>query len=167
MVFDEEGTWSWNENGVKQNIPTDFDDDEKGQQPIEYEQELEATQNALVADQNPLVAESQRPQHVRRRLAWVTNYEVTRVDHGDDSLTHFALFSDCDPTTFKVVVKESKWRKAKDAEIIAIERNDTWELCDLPKGQKTIGVKWVYKTKLEENGEVDKYKACLVAKGYK
>ncbi|RVW74571.1 Retrovirus-related Pol polyprotein from transposon RE1 [Vitis vinifera] len=40
------------------------------------------------------------------------------------------------------------------------------ELCDLPKGQKTIGVKWVYKTKLKENGEVDKHKARLVAKGY-
>ena len=54
-----------------------------------------------------------------------------------------------------------------DAEITAIERNDTWELCDIPKGQKTIGVKWVYKTKLKENGEVDKHKARLVAKGYK
>ena len=54
-----------------------------------------------------------------------------------------------------------------DDEIKAIERNATWALTDLPRGQKTIGVKWVYKTKLEDNGEVDKYKARLVAKGYK
>ena len=54
-----------------------------------------------------------------------------------------------------------------DDEIEAIERNDTWELTNLPKGHKTIGVKWVFKTKIKENGEVDKYKACLVAKGYK
>lgn len=52
-------------------------------------------------------------------------------------------------------------------EIAAIEKNDTWEISDLPIGHKKIGVKWVYKTKLKENGEVDKYKARLVAKGYK
>jgi len=54
-----------------------------------------------------------------------------------------------------------------DEKIAAIERNNTWELTDLPKGKKIIGVKWVYKTKLKENSEVDKYKARLVAKGYK
>ena len=32
--------------------------------------------------------------------------------------------------------------------------------------RKSIGVKWMYKTKLSKKGEVDKYKACLVAKGY-
>lgn len=40
-------------------------------------------------------------------------------------------------------------------------------MLNLPKGQKAIGVKWFYKTKLKKNGEVDKHKARLVAKGYK
>jgi hypothetical protein len=31
---------------------------------------------------------------------------------------------------------------------------------------KKIRVKWVYKTKFNENEEVDKYKARLVEKGY-
>jgi len=47
-----------------------------------------------------------------------------------------------------------------------IERNNTWELTDLPTGAKKIGVKWVYKTKLKENIEMDKFKARLVDKGY-
>ncbi|XP_052485085.1 uncharacterized mitochondrial protein AtMg00810-like [Gossypium raimondii] len=54
-----------------------------------------------------------------------------------------------------------------DDEITAIERNNTWELVDLPSGQQIIRVKWIYKTKLKENGEIDKYKARLVAKGHK
>jgi len=51
-------------------------------------------------------------------------------------------------------------------EIQSIERNNTWELTELPIGAKTIGVKWIYKTKLNEEGNVKKCKARLVAKGY-
>ena len=54
-----------------------------------------------------------------------------------------------------------------DAEIQSIEKNDTWELTSLPEGKKTIGVKWVYKTKYKSDGQVDKLKARLVVKGYK
>lgn len=36
----------------------------------------------------------------------------------------------------------------------------------MPVGSKTIRVKWIYKTKLNEHGEIEKHKARLVAKGY-
>ena len=45
------------------------------------------------------------------------------------------------PTTFKEAVKEQKWLKAMDEEIASIEKNNTWELTELPMGQRTIGVK--------------------------
>ena len=114
-----------------------------------------------------MASDDERPQRVRKRHAWMTDYEVTRIHQSEDPLIHFALFSDCDPTTFEEAIKESKWQKAMVEEIATIERNNTWELINLPKGHKTIGVKWVYKTKLKKNGDVDKYKARLVAKGYK
>ena len=53
-----------------------------------------------------------------------------------------------------------------DEEIKAIKKNDTWELVTLPIGKKTIGVKWVYKLKKNAKGEVERYKASLVVKGY-
>jgi hypothetical protein len=48
----------------------------------------------------------------------------------------------------------------------AIERNDTWQLTNLLVEAKKIGVKWIYKTKYNENGKVEKHQARLVAKGY-
>ena len=51
-------------------------------------------------------------------------------------------------------------------EIDAIERNKTWVMTTLPEGVNNIGVKWIFKTKFNENGEIDKCKARLVAKEY-
>jgi hypothetical protein len=53
-----------------------------------------------------------------------------------------------------------------DEEIDSIERSNTWDLVDLPEGENSIGVKWVYNTKLNADGEVEKYKARLVAQGF-
>ena len=44
--------------------------------------------------------------------------------------------------------------------------HNTWELVDLPEGRNVVGSKWVFKTKRKANGEIDKYKARLVAQGY-
>lgn len=52
-----------------------------------------------------------------------------------------------------------------ETEIKMIKKNKTWELVDKPKDRKVIGVKWVYKTKLNPDGSIKKYKARLVVKG--
>uniref|UniRef100_A0A803PYJ1 Reverse transcriptase Ty1/copia-type domain-containing protein n=1 Tax=Cannabis sativa TaxID=3483 RepID=A0A803PYJ1_CANSA len=54
-----------------------------------------------------------------------------------------------------------------DEEINSItKKNDTWEPDTLPQGYKPIGVKWMYKEKKNAKGEVERYKARLVVKGY-
>jgi hypothetical protein len=48
-----------------------------------------------------------------------------------------------------------------------INRNNTWELTIvLHQVHKVISVKWVFKTKRNTKGEVEKQKVRLVAKGY-
>ena len=47
-----------------------------------------------------------------------------------------------------------------------IEKNGTWELVEKLTAKPIIGVKWVYKTKLNLNRSINKKKARLVAKGY-
>ena len=39
-------------------------------------------------------------------------------------------------------------------------------VCDLPKQQRAIGLKWVFKVKKDPQGQIVKHKVRLVAKGY-
>ena len=48
----------------------------------------------------------------------------------------------------------------------ALEKNQTWELINLPKEKRIIGCKWVFTTKFKFDGSLERYKACLVAKGF-
>eukprot|EP00253_Pinus_taeda_P034872 PITA_34872 len=66
----------------------------------------------------------------------------------------FALLS-FQPSSFEEAIKDENWVQGMDEEIEAIEKNDTWDLIDLPKDKNLIGVKWVYKTKLNEKGDFD------------
>ena len=47
-----------------------------------------------------------------------------------------------------------------------IEKNKTWELVPHPKDKNIIGTKWVFKNKMNEEGQVIRNKARLVCKGY-
>ncbi|CAL9001633.1 unnamed protein product, partial [Prunus brigantina] len=71
-----------------------------------------------------------------------------------------------EPETFEEAIKDAAWQKAMETELEMIEKNDTWELVNRPSDKPIIGVKWVYKTKLNLDGSVQKNKARLVAKGY-
>ena len=48
----------------------------------------------------------------------------------------------------------------------SMQDNKVWELVPLPEGVKLIGCKWLFKTKRDSNGNVERYKARLVAKGF-
>ncbi|KAF5470112.1 hypothetical protein F2P56_010652 [Juglans regia] len=52
------------------------------------------------------------------------------------------------------------------SELRALEENSTWTLESLPNGKKPIGCKWVFKTKIQADGTVKRYKAQQVAKAY-
>ncbi|XP_074342369.1 putative mitochondrial protein AtMg00820 [Apium graveolens] len=84
-----------------------------------------------------------------------------------DEFVDFFLYVNADPVSFEDTAKENKWRHAMDQEIDAIEKYQTWELVEAPKEKKPIGVKWVYKKKMNAQGEIEKHKERLVVKGYK
>lgn len=71
-----------------------------------------------------------------------------------------------EPASFEDAKEDRKWLVAMQEELAMIEKNETWELVDRPHDRKVIGVKWVYRTKLNSDGSVNKHKARLVVKGY-
>ena len=50
-------------------------------------------------------------------------------------------------------------------EIEWIDKNYTWEPVDVPKDKDVISVKWIYNKKKDANGNVQKRKARMVARG--
>ena len=70
------------------------------------------------------------------------------------------------PSNIQDALADPKWTKAMNEEMEALQKNNTWELCQLPKGKKKVGCKWVFTVKLKADGSIDRYKARLVAKGY-
>jgi len=87
-----------------------------------------------------------------------------------DFICIFDLFSKTnDPSTMKEEMEmeymESR-RLTMDDEIVALIKNDTWDLVPFPNGWKHIGCKWVFKSKIDLDDSVEKCKAKLVAKGY-
>ncbi|GJX04141.1 kinase-like domain, phloem protein 2-like protein, partial [Tanacetum coccineum] len=80
--------------------------------------------------------------------------------------TEELLLAEDEPKNYKEASTDQKWIKAMKVELDSINRNNTWELTTLPKGHKAIGLKWVFKTKKDANGNIVKHKARLVAKGY-
>lgn len=61
---------------------------------------------------------------------------------------------------------KSKWWDATDEEIAALRKNTTWEVTELPPGRNVIDSRWCFALKTDSNGEVKRYKARFVAKGF-
>ena len=60
-----------------------------------------------------------------------------------------------------------QWHRAMKDEVKALQDNETWNLVRPPTNRDVIPGKWVYKVKLGPSGQVDKYKARYMAKGFK
>ena len=61
---------------------------------------------------------------------------------------------------------KERWQQAMDSEMASLRENGVYELVDRPKGKKVVKSKWVFRVKTNEKGEIEKYKARVVAKGY-
>ena len=59
-----------------------------------------------------------------------------------------------------------KWTEAISEELSSLEKNDTWDLQELPEDKRAISSKWVFKVQHNKAGQVSRFKARLCARGF-
>ena len=116
--------------------------------------------------------QTQQPQEIvplrrstrERESAISDDYIVFLQEHEDTE-----GMVDDDPVTFHQAMQDSnshKWIEAMNEEYKSMQDNQVWDLVPLPEGKKPIGCKWIFKTKRDSEGNVERYKARLIAKGF-
>lgn len=61
---------------------------------------------------------------------------------------------------------DPRWKSAINEEMKSLQKNNTWDITDLPPGKKPVGCRWIYTVKYKVDGTIERYKVRLVAKGY-
>ncbi|GJT58899.1 retrovirus-related pol polyprotein from transposon TNT 1-94 [Tanacetum coccineum] len=121
---------------------------------------------------------NQPPDHLRK---WTKDHPLdnivgnpsrpvsTRKQLASDALwcCYHTVLSKVKPKNFKMAVNEDSWFEAMQDKIHEFDQLKVWELVPRPDYVMVIGLKWIYKVKLDEYGDVLKNKARLVAKGYR
>lgn len=86
-----------------------------------------------------------------------------------DYIVDVAFVVEDDPLCYDEAVQgpeQDLWQAAMKEEYDTLMQNETWTLVELPAGRKPIGSKWVFKKKEDSAGNVNRYKARLVAQGF-
>jgi hypothetical protein len=71
-----------------------------------------------------------------------------------------------EPKKFNEASEDVNCLKSMNEELDQIEKNNTWELVPRLADKNVIGSKWVFKNKMNEQGQIVKDKSRLVCKGY-
>ena len=102
----------------------------------------------------PTVRRSARQRQMPEYLGWEANLAGSQVQ---------------EPHTVGEVQstpEKAHWLKAMEKEMKSLRESEVWDLVELPSGRKPVGSKWVFKVKTDEDGNVERYKARLVAQGF-
>ena len=95
---------------------------------------------------------------MRSAPEWYGNHvlEVMLLDHDEPMKYEEAMMS----------LDSAKWFEAMKSEMRSMYKNKVWALIDLPKDQRAIEIKWIFKRKTDADSSVTIYKARLVAKRF-
>ncbi|KAG8474765.1 hypothetical protein CXB51_031711 [Gossypium anomalum] len=129
------------------------------------EPEIKQQQIPQEIEEQVTTVETQPPRRSLRERHAPERYGFLITTHGD-----ILLIDQDEPRTYQEAVaspESEKWLEALRSEMDSMYENQVWTLVDPPKGVKPIGCKWVFKKKIDMDGNVQTYKGRLVAKGFR
>ncbi|KAI5342160.1 hypothetical protein L3X38_010035 [Prunus dulcis] len=164
VIFDEGSLWNWEkQNVVYVTIPMSFgehsnvtkeDYDVTTPSAPESHTKDDVGVTKIISGSSNASAQGESPSSTHVKLKDITEIYAR------------CNMSIIEPENFEEASRDKAWQQAIEAEMEMIEKNETWELVDRPSEKPVISVKWVYKTKLNLDGSIQKHKARLVVKGY-
>ena len=180
VIVDETREWNWKESTEQAtskvtSIQLDSDRVEDEEEVNVPEPTIPDDDNVNNANENNVenmdndnVEQLRRSDRVRFPSVRLQGYALYPVSLCEDvtDIMHLVLMVESEPISLDQALSNPKWKEAMVEELRSIEKNETWQMVNLPSNKRVIDVKWVYKTKMKPNGEIAKYKARLVAKGF-
>lgn len=91
---------------------------------------------------------------------------VVKTRNQPSQMSNVSFISTIEPKNPKEASNDDSWILAMQEELNQFTRNEVWELVHRPENKTIIGTKWVCKNKTNEQGEVVRNKARLVAQGF-
>ncbi|KAM2677793.1 hypothetical protein EV1_004297 [Malus domestica] len=165
VVFNEDQCWSWEYRQVETPVMSlVFENQTHGGdvQESPNETQVETAQSSQPSS-SPTSASTSRSESLSQNSTPSSTPVKLRSLEEIYARCHMSFV---EPEDYQEAAHDQAWQEAMNAEIDMIEKNDTWQLVDRPTDKPVIGVRWVFKTKLNLDGTVQKHKARLVAKGY-
>ncbi|GJW56095.1 retrovirus-related pol polyprotein from transposon TNT 1-94 [Tanacetum coccineum] len=111
------------------------------------------------SESNPVIPQAVRPSARLMPFAAADPRTICATD----ALWCFynSVLSKVEPKNFQSAATKDCWFQAMQDEIYEFDRLDVWELVPPPDSAMIIALKWIYKVKLDEYGDVLKNKARL------
>lgn len=140
VIFDEKTTWNWEDKKIENTaiISSNQEEDEKDE---------DVSQGGEIPDSD----NEEPPPRGTKMLS---------------DIYQRCNFAGVEPENYEEAIKHDVWKKAMEEEIRMIEKNNTWELVAIPREREVVSLKWIYKIKLNQEGDIQKHKARLVARGF-
>jgi hypothetical protein len=156
--FSTEDTVEAEDEQVQESENEDSESDEDTITQTDSNQQTTSNSSSIITQKNhptsQIIGEKDKGVQTRRKI--IKNTEQS----------HIAFIFMLEPKNFNEASKDDHWVKEMNDELDQIKKNNTWEMVHRPEGKNIIGSKWIFKNKLNEQGQVVRNKERLVYKGY-